>query len=170
MSLFWSILFVLIASLVQSVLPAVGRLSFIHLPLVSVVVVYSMLMLSFRRAVFLSLFAGFVTDSLDIGPVGGWMCAFLVVTLIFNRYRAQVFAGEVTTQALFGSLGCGAASLTLSWISGGRVMPLSKVRSMPRDCRTALMYSGGKLRAKFVITAPGQTFTTRMLSSSQIAC
>lgn len=116
MSLLWSILFVLILAVVQCVLPAFGLLSFVHLPLVSVVVVYSMLMLSFRRAVFLSLFAGFVKDSLDIGPVGGWMCAFLVVTLIFNRYREQVFAGEPTTQALFGCLGCGAASLAYGLI------------------------------------------------------
>lgn len=111
MSLLWFILFVLMAAVVQSVLPAVGSLSFIHVPLVSVVVVYGMLGLAFRRAVFLSLFAGFVKDSLDIGPLGGWMCAFLVMTLIFNRYREQVFAGEVAAQALFGCIGCGAASL-----------------------------------------------------------
>ncbi|MFC1467560.1 hypothetical protein ACFLQY_02555 [Verrucomicrobiota bacterium] len=111
MSFLWSILLVLISAVLQCVLPAVGRLSFTHLPLVSVVVVYGMLALDFRCAVFLALFAGFVKDSLDIGPVGGWMFAFLVITLIFNRYREQVFAGEVATQALFGCVGCGSASL-----------------------------------------------------------
>ncbi len=107
MSLLWSVFFVMIAAIVQSVLPVVGEFHFLRLPLVSVVVVYSMLMLSFRRAVFLSLFAGFIKDSLDIGPLGGWMFSFLILTLLFNRYREKVFGGSIIAQALFGCLGCG---------------------------------------------------------------
>jgi len=124
------ILFVLIGAAVQSVLPAVGWLGGIHVPLVSVVMVYGMLELPFRRAVALALVAGFIKDSLDIGPLGGWMCAFLVMTFLFNRYRELVFAGEVTTQALFGCLGCGSAFLMYGLVCLlGRApfFPLSRV-------------------------------------------
>lgn len=117
MSLARAILFVLIAAVIQCVLPAVGRLSVIRLPLVSVAVVYGTLALEFRPAVLLSLFAGLVKDSLDIGPLGCWMFSFLLVTLVFNRYREQVFVGEVPTQALFGCLGCGLASLIFGLIA-----------------------------------------------------
>lgn len=134
MSLLWSILFVFVSALLQGVLPAFGRFSFVHLPLISVVVVYSMLMLSFRRAVFLSLLAGFVKDSLDIGPVGGWICAFLVITLIFNRYRSKVFAGEIATQVLFGFVGCGAASLVyglVCFLARAPYFPVMRILTEP---------------------------------------
>jgi rod shape-determining protein MreD len=134
MSALWSILFVLIAALIQTILPTVGPFSFLSLPLVSVVVVYGVLSFKFTHALQLSLLAGLVKDSLDIGPLGGWMFAFLAVTLFFNRYREQVFAGEIAAQALFGCMGCALASLiygTVCLMSQAPEFPLSRLVSAP---------------------------------------
>ncbi|MBW7907544.1 MAG: rod shape-determining protein MreD [Kiritimatiellae bacterium] len=94
----------LIASVLQAMLPTTAWSGWAPAPLMSGLVLYYSLM--HRRALVLeaALLAGLVEDSLSLMPLGTTSFGFAVAGLIIERYRDDVMEHQWTTHVAFGAM------------------------------------------------------------------
>jgi len=101
----------LVAGLLQALLPAPARLGQPAWPILPTLVLYFACTRERPMALVVAVTAGVVQDALGLGPLGYSTAALATLVIAIRRYRGEVFESEAVTHVVLGALG--AATVTL---------------------------------------------------------
>lgn len=94
----------LVAALVQAVVPTTGWTGWAPAPVMCGLVVYYALVRPRGQVLEVALLAGLVEDGLSQTPLGTSSFAYAVAGLVIERYREDVVVRQWTTHIVFGAL------------------------------------------------------------------